>query len=146
MQNEREWARLCADVIGRPELALDPRFDSNSKRVANRSELHGIIERGLTAYGADEVGARLEIAQIAWASLNSMDGLLEHPQLEARGRWRAVQSPVGPLTALLPAVTMEGVEPVMGAIPALGEHTNEILEELGFEMDAIDRWRKEGAV
>ncbi len=146
VQNEREWTRLCADVIGRPELALDPRFDSNSKRAANQVELQEIIELGLAGHGAEDVGASLDRAKIAWANLNPMRGLLEHPQLQARGRWREVQSPVGPLTALLPAVTMEGVEPVMGPIPALGEHTDAILKELGFDGKAIDQWRREGAV
>jgi crotonobetainyl-CoA:carnitine CoA-transferase CaiB-like acyl-CoA transferase len=71
---------------------------------------------------------------------------LEHPQLAARGRWRTVESPAGPIRALLPPFGMSDTEPRMGPIPAVGEHTNAILQELGFDAAAIARFRASGAI
>ena len=85
---------------------------------------------------------RLERAQIAYGRLNSVEEFLNHPQLQARDRWREVKSPVGPLRALIPPLTMEGVEPAMGDVPALGQHTDAVLKELGFDADTITTWRK----
>jgi itaconate CoA-transferase len=142
VQNEREWARFCDKVLCRPELKSDPRFISNPKRVENRSAVDGTVGAVLQTLTTQEIISRLEDAQIAYARLNSVQEFVDHPQLAARGRWRDVDSPVGPLRALIPPVTMEGVEPVMGAIPALGEHTDAILQELGFDRDTIVAWRK----
>jgi itaconate CoA-transferase len=146
VQNDREWARFCGEVIGQPELARDPRFDSNPKRAARRAELQAIIEAGLAGYGTDQVAALLDQAKLAWSRLNPIDQLRRHPQLAARNRWREIGSPAGPLWALLPPVAMEGVEPVMGAIPAVGEHTDAILAELGFERGLIDQWREQQVI
>lgn len=142
VQNEREWSRFCDKVLKQPELNNDPRFVSNPQRVENRPAVDGIVSAELQKLTTEQIIARLEDAQIAYARLNSVQEFVDHPQLAARGRWRDVDSPVGPLRALLPPVTMEGVEPVMGAIPALGEHTDSILQELGFDSDTIATWRK----
>jgi crotonobetainyl-CoA:carnitine CoA-transferase CaiB-like acyl-CoA transferase len=75
-----------------------------------------------------------------------MDEFLEHPQLSARDRWCTVGSPVGPLRALRPPVLMDNAEPVMGDIPALGQHSQSILEELGYGPDIIAAWRSEGVI
>jgi itaconate CoA-transferase len=125
-----------------PELKNDPRFISNPQRVENRPAVNGIVGAELQKLTTEQIIARLEDAQIAYARLNSVQEFVDHPQLAARGRWRDVDSPVGPLRALVPPVTMEGVEPVMGAIPALGEHTDSILQELGFDSATIATWRK----
>ena len=93
-----------------------------------------------------EAVALLDEAQIASARLNSVEQFIGHPQLAARGSWRQVSSPNGPLPALVPPVRMEDVEPVMGAIPALGEHSGAILEELGFDAATIERWKQEGVI
>ena len=142
VQNEREWSRFCNKVLCQPELRNDPRFMSNPLRVENRPAVDGIVNAALQKLTTEQIIARLEDAQIAYARLNSVQEFVDHPQLAARGRWRDVDSPVGPLRALVPPVTMEGVEPVMGAIPALGEHTDAILQELGFAQDTIATWRK----
>jgi itaconate CoA-transferase len=142
VQNEREWARFCDKVLCRPELKNDPRFISNPKRVENRPAVDGTVSAVLQTLTTQEIIARLEDAQIAYARLNSVQEFVDHPQLAARDRWRDVDSPVGPLRALIPPVTMEGVEPVMGAIPALGEHTDAILQELGFDTATITAWRR----
>jgi itaconate CoA-transferase len=143
LQNEREWALFCLVVLEQPEVAADPRFDSNAKRVANREALHAMIDAVFSQLTIDQVIARLDQAQIANAHMNSMQEFWEHPQLQARERWREVGSPVGPLKALLPPVTMRDVEPRMDPIPALGEHTDQILHSLGYQDEHISRLRAE---
>jgi len=146
IQNAREWTRFCADVLRVPDLADDERFRTNSARVEHRVALHEAIEAVFRDLSAPEIIERLEAARIAHARLNSVAEFVEHPQLTARDCWRDIESPVGPLRALVPPVRMEGVEPVMNAVPSLGQHSQTILEELGFDPDTIARWRKEGTI
>jgi itaconate CoA-transferase len=146
IQNAREWTRFCADVLRVPDLADDQRFRTNSSRVEHRVALHEAIEAVFRDLSAPEIIERLEAARIAYARLNSVAEFVEHPQLTARDCWRDIESPVGPLRALVPPVRMEGVEPVMNAVPSLGQHSQTILEELGFDSDTIARWRKEGTI
>jgi crotonobetainyl-CoA:carnitine CoA-transferase CaiB-like acyl-CoA transferase len=146
VQNAREWTRFCADVLRVPDLADDQRFRTNSSRVEHRVALHEAIEAVFRDLSAPEIIERLEAARIAYARLNSVAEFVEHPQLTARDCWRDIESPVGPLRALVPPVRMEGVEPVMNAVPSLGQHSQTILEELGFDSDTIARWRKEGTI
>jgi crotonobetainyl-CoA:carnitine CoA-transferase CaiB-like acyl-CoA transferase len=129
VQNEREWTALCADVLGRPDLAQDPRFSRNSSRVDNDAELRLIIEDALSALTAEQVTKRLDEVGIANARMRSMPEFAEHPQLKARDRWRDVDSPVGPVRSLLPPVTVTGRVAAMGAIPAVGQHTDAIRAE-----------------
>jgi itaconate CoA-transferase len=146
LQNEREWVHFCTKVLEQPELANDPRFDSNAKRVANREALHAMIDAVFSQLTIDQVIARLDRAQIANARMNSMQEFWDHPQLQARERWREVDSPVGPLKALLPPVTMHDVEPRMDPIPALGEQTEQILRSLGYQDEHICRLRVERVI
>ncbi|MCP4427974.1 MAG: CoA transferase, partial [Chloroflexi bacterium] len=131
IQNEREWARFCEMALEKPEMVADSRFADNSARVANREVLREAITAVFSMLTRDEALARLDRAQIANAAARTMDEFMAHPQLAARKRWRTVDSPSGELPALLPPVTIEGVEPVFGPIPTLGEHTEAILEEIG---------------
>jgi crotonobetainyl-CoA:carnitine CoA-transferase CaiB-like acyl-CoA transferase len=146
IQNSREWARFCAEVLGLPELADDPRFATVTLRVANRAALQAIIEARFAGVDAADVLGRLERAGIANARLNSVQEFWEHPQLRARGRWREVATEVGPVQALLPPVTMAGVEPRMDPVPGLGADTAAILGGLGYGDDELRRLRGEGAV
>jgi len=146
IQNEREWKNFCADVLVRPDLAKNPRFESNTKRLNNASELAPIIENLFQQLDGQEVLSRLEQAQIANANLNSAKEFWDHPQLRARKRWREIDSPVGTIESMLPAVTMEGVIPRMDPVPALGQHTKQILRELGYTDDAIDELADGGAI
>jgi crotonobetainyl-CoA:carnitine CoA-transferase CaiB-like acyl-CoA transferase len=146
IQNEREWESFCRVVLERCDLLLDSRFDSNSNRVQHREELHAVIEAVFRELTACEIVDRLEAARIAYARMNTIHEFVVHPQLAARNRWRTVDSPVGPLAALIPPATLEGVEPVLGPIPGVGEHTQAILEELGFDGHTINRWRSAGVV
>jgi crotonobetainyl-CoA:carnitine CoA-transferase CaiB-like acyl-CoA transferase len=133
VQNEREWAALCESVLGRPELAADPRFERNSLRVAHDAELAGIIEHALAGSSAPEVERRLDEAGIANARMRTMAEFAEHPQLAARERWGEVATPGGPVTALLPPIEVPGRKPRLDPVPDVGEHTAAIRAELGFD-------------
>lgn len=133
LQNEREWGQFCDEVLKNSELKNDERFNSNWARSENRDALKIIIEREFAVLTSDSVIARLESAKIANARLNNMKDFFNHPQLKARKRWQEVSTPAGEIAALVPPVTMAGYEPVMDDVPALGEHTEQILEELGLD-------------
>jgi crotonobetainyl-CoA:carnitine CoA-transferase CaiB-like acyl-CoA transferase len=131
VQNEREWTIFADKVLDTPELANDERFITNSLRVAHREDLNAEIAGAFSTISADDAIDRLEAAGIANARLRDLAGLVGHEQLAARNRWREVESPVGPIKALVPPATLDGDEPVMGPIPAPGQHTEQILAELG---------------
>jgi itaconate CoA-transferase len=137
VQNEREWAVLCTDVLVRPDLVADPRFVRNSRRVENDAELRVLLEAALAEWTADQVTERLDAVGIANARLRTVAEFAEHPQLQARDRWRDVDSPVGPLRSLLPPVTVQGREPAMGPVPAAGQHTEAIRAEFAPPHDRI---------
>jgi itaconate CoA-transferase len=146
IQNEREWASFCRGVLQQPELATDPRYDNNTRRTAARAEVIALIEGVFAGLGGPEVVARLDAAGIANARLNDPDEVWNHPQLEARKRWRQVESPAGPIPAVLPPASFEGVEVRMDAIPRIGEHTASILESLGFTAQDVEALKEGGAV
>ena len=146
IQNEREWESFCDTVLGQPDLARDARFENNSERVANREDLHEEIEAIFQGLSSDEAIERLEGAKIANARMRTIQDFLDHPQLEARDRWREVGSPVGPLRALIPPATLQGVESAMKPIPEVGQHTDAILEELGIDARTVAELHETGAV
>jgi itaconate CoA-transferase len=146
LQNEREWAIFCDKVLADAALATDERFSSNVARVANRDALREIILRRFSAFAAEAVMAMLDTAGIANARVNEMADVWAHPQLAARDRWREIGSPAGPLPALLPPATPDTFDARMGPVPALGEHTDAILAELGYDGDAIGGFREAGAI
>lgn len=133
LQNEREWQAFCALVLEQPGLACEPRFASNAARNSHREELRGLILACFATLSSSELRERLDRAQIANADVNSMAELWEHPQLAARQRWTEVDSPAGPIKALLPPGANASYNPRMEAIPALGQHNTDILRELGLE-------------
>ncbi|WDD90946.1 CoA transferase [Burkholderia sp. FERM BP-3421] len=146
LQNEREWQVFCERVLERPALADDPRFASNSRRLDAKDELHAIITTVFAALDADRLVARLDAAGIANARLNDMRDVWAHPQLAARRRWTEVQTERGPVPALLPPGADAAAPPPMRAVPALGEHTDAILAELGFTSAQIDAMHATDAV
>ncbi len=130
IQNDREWRRLCDVVLGRAELADDPRFAANTDRLANRRELELLIE---TIFGTLSVAAvieRLERGEIANAVVNDVAAVVAHPQLAARGRWTELESFLGPIPGLLPPHNLASAPPRMDRVPALGEHTAAVLAEV----------------
>lgn len=140
IQNEREWDNFCRIVLQRHELGSDPHFTPNPARIANQTELAKIIDSVLQSLSSLEVLQRLDEAQIANARLNSPQEFWQHPQLAARKRKRSIDTPAGPIEALLPPVALRGTEAYMGAIPSVGEHNRHILAELGYtevEIEAL---------
>jgi crotonobetainyl-CoA:carnitine CoA-transferase CaiB-like acyl-CoA transferase len=146
LQNEREWARFCADVLQRPEMATDARFSSNPNRVQHRAELDAAITASFSGLTVEQVIARLDAAQIANARMNTVQELIDHPQLAARSRWRSVGSAAGPVRMLVPPFTFEGMDIPMSAIPSVGEHTDAILAEVGIDAPTAADWRAKGIV
>lgn len=130
IQNEREWRRFCEQVLQTPELAEDPRFAGNGNRMQNRAAMDAIIDSVFSAHTRAEILARMDAAQIANSSVNDVAEVAAHPQLRVRRRWAQVDSPAGPIDALLPPHNLANAPSRMGPVPALGQHTAEILAEL----------------
>ena len=143
VQNEREFAAFCDQVLGKPSLRADARFSSAPARDRNRDAMHAEIDLVFSQWKTDEILQRLEAAGIANARLNDMDGFWRHPQLQARGRWAKVGSPAGEIDALRPPFNLSQFSPRMDPIPALGEHGRAILAELGYSATEIDRLASE---
>lgn len=146
LQNEREWLAFCEIVLGNPALANDARFDKNSQRHENRDALAQLIAACFSSLTCDQVITKLDRAQIANARLNDMNGVWSHPQLAARQRWVSVDSPAGPIPALLPPGSNDQYEYRMDAIPGVGEHTEAILTEIGLSLKQINAMRASAAV
>jgi itaconate CoA-transferase len=146
LQNEREWAIFCDKVLLQPQLVTDARFASNALRVGARAELDELIHRAFANLTAPEVVARLDAAGIANARINDIADVWEHPQLAARQRWTTVGTPKGAVPALKPPAGLDGVEARMDPVPALGEHTEAVLHELGYTADSIAGLRTARAI
>jgi len=146
IQNEREWERFCAVVLKQPLLARDKRFCTNSLRSENRTALREIIEKSFGRLPAEEIVKQLESAGIAHAEMNDVRQFWEHPQHSARNRWRDINTEAGKIRAVAPPIILEGVEPKMGAVPALGEHTQQILAAIGCTPEEIQGLRESGAI
>ncbi|WP_437033703.1 CaiB/BaiF CoA transferase family protein [Streptomyces sp. enrichment culture] len=146
VQNEREWAALCAGFLGRPELTDDPRFATGSDRVAHREELNAIIAERFARSGAEELLGELEAIGIACAGVNDVAAFLDHPVLAARDRWREVAVPGATVQALLPPADLAGLPARMDPVPAVGEHTEAILTELGHSPEDIEALRADSVV
>ncbi|KAI8167775.1 hypothetical protein K4K49_012349 [Colletotrichum sp. SAR 10_70] len=133
VQNEREWANLCRDVLGNEALVKDPKFVSNTLRTKNRGELRKIICDAFAKFSAEEVLQKLDKASIANANVNDMQGVWDHPQLKARGRWTDVETGSGKVPALIPPGFGNVESSRMEKVPELGEHNEAIFKELGIE-------------
>jgi itaconate CoA-transferase len=132
VQTQREWQRFCAQVMEAPSLETDERFATNGDRLSNRAALESIIEARFRDLARADVTARLERADIPTGAINDVPDVVAHPQLAARGRWRAVNVGGASADALLPPHNLQGASPLMGAVPALGQHTADVLRELGY--------------
>jgi itaconate CoA-transferase len=146
VQNDREWRALCTVVLGHPAIATDARFASNSARGAHREELNELISARLNTIETRAAGKLLDDAGVANASINRIEDFLNHPVLAARGRWHEIPVPGGSVQALRPPAELAGVEPVMGAVPSLGQHTESILLELGRTGAMVANMRDRGVV
>ncbi|MFC9945128.1 CaiB/BaiF CoA transferase family protein [Streptomyces pratensis] len=147
VQNEREWAALCGGFLGDPGLTEDPRFATGSARVRHREEVDALLAERIAASDSGEVMKLLDTIGIANAPVNDVKQFLEHPVLAGRDRWREVPLPGGEtVTALLPPVDLAGTTPRMEAVPAVGEHTEHILTQLGYTPERIGALRADGAI
>ncbi len=146
LQNDREWAVFCTEVMGQPDLIADPRYATNTARGRHKPALTALIETRFADMTSVEVTALLDRAGIANGRLNGPAEVWEHPQFAARDRWREVLNQGGPIRALLPPVTFEDVEAAMGPVPALGADTDAVLGELGYACADIAALRAAGAV
>jgi crotonobetainyl-CoA:carnitine CoA-transferase CaiB-like acyl-CoA transferase len=131
VQNDREWERLCHEVLARPGLVTDARFAHNTDRVLHQQEITLVLEEAFSAYTADQVTDLLDRVGIACARLRTPAEFAAHPQLAARDRFRDVDSPGGVVRALLPPVSVAGREAVMRPVPRLGEHNEALRAEFG---------------
>ncbi|WP_425918783.1 CaiB/BaiF CoA transferase family protein [Acinetobacter sp. TSRC1-2] len=132
VQNDREWTSFCDLVLERPELAQSEYFINNSNRIKNRELLTNIILQVFSHYTQNEIILRLEQAKIANANVNTLADVWNHPQLKARQRWTEVDTPVGKIPTLKPVGSSHSDDFQLTKVPALGEHTESILKELGF--------------
>ena len=125
IQNEREWQRLCSDVLQQPDLPENPKFSSNVKRVENRAALDDILNTVFAAHSIDQLAVMLQTAQIAFGRLNTMDDFAAHPQ----NRFVTVRTTGGELQILAPGAVVNGVMAPLGAVPDLGANSTAIREE-----------------
>jgi crotonobetainyl-CoA:carnitine CoA-transferase CaiB-like acyl-CoA transferase len=146
LQNEREWLQFCTVVLQQPALAQEARFKGNAQRTANREALRALIVQAFGSLTYAQVVQRLEDAQIANAELRDLAGLWQHEQLAARGRWREVGTPAGPVPTLLPPGSWTDGDPQLNAVPAVGQHTDAVLAELGVGADEIAALRAADAI
>ncbi len=131
VQNEEQWRRLCAIVLNRPGLASEPRFDSNEKRVANRHELEPLIEEIFSKLTIAQVEERLEKADVPFGRVNELEGVVNHPQLRAQGRFVELEMPDGTrLEVLASPFGLQGLPQRLDPPPTVGQHNSQILEEL----------------
>ena len=146
IQNDRDWQLLCHEVFGDPELAVDPRYITNVDRVANRHALDAAVAERTRLLSTADLEKALAAAGVAAAQINDMSGLVEHPQLSERDRWREISTEVGPVRAVLPPMNFRDVELPMGDVPALGEHTSGVLTRLGLSDSQIAELRERQTV
>ena len=144
--NDAEWQRLARDILQRNDLADDERYRTNTGRVTHRAVLDEVVGTWCAQHDLAHIQKTADAAGIGNARYNVPSEVLEHPQLAARDRWRHIDTPNGPVPALLPPPVIAGYEPPMGAVPGLGQHTDSVLAELGIDDDEIARLREQGAI
>jgi crotonobetainyl-CoA:carnitine CoA-transferase CaiB-like acyl-CoA transferase len=146
VQNQSQWIRFCAYVLEMPELAEDPDYATNELRVRNRGGLEALIEKALSRWTTEEVAHRLEAADIPYGLVRDLASFVDHPQLVVRNRWIEVGSPVGPIRQFLPPFDFADAELQVGPVPRVGEETDRILREIGYDAETITRFRAYGVV
>lgn len=145
LQNEREWAVFCEKVLHMPDLKNDAKYCSNALRSENRAELKRQIEVIFARLSSEEIVNRLEMAGIANGKVNSMADVWQHRQLAARERWVKINTPIGPVPALIPPGSDAANPAYMGPVPDVGEHTESIMRELGIA-DRIPEFKERGVI
>jgi crotonobetainyl-CoA:carnitine CoA-transferase CaiB-like acyl-CoA transferase len=137
VQNDGQWRRLCTGVLHDAALADDPDFRTNARRIERRPLLEERVAAGMRAYRSDEVIAALESADVPWGRLNDLAAVVEHEQLAARNRWIGAELPDGRMEVVADPFVIDGLAATRGGrVPEIGEHTAEVLAELGDERGA----------
>jgi crotonobetainyl-CoA:carnitine CoA-transferase CaiB-like acyl-CoA transferase len=131
--NDGEWQRLARQMLGRGDLADDPRYLRNDGRVRARAQLDEILAAWTKGHSLAEIQDAADAARIGNAVYRTPMEVLDHPHLAARDRWREVATPAGPVPGLLPPMLFDGEALPAGPVPALGEHTEAVLAELGID-------------
>jgi len=131
--SDEHWRAFAVEVVERPDLHADERFSGNESRVEHRQDLEPELVRAFAARGADEWLERLQAARIPCGAVNALPEVMEHPQLAHNGLVAEVDSPAGRIPAVGSPFLVGGARPGSGAVPGLGEHTAEVLRELGIE-------------
>jgi len=144
--NDREWQRLARELLDRPDLADDKRFASNADRVEHRELLDAEIGAWCARHDLTHIQDGADSAGIGNSRFNTPSDVIAHPHLAARDRWREIDTPGGPVPALLPPPVISGYEAPMGAVPALGQHTDAVLAGLGIDADEIASLRAVGVL
>lgn len=146
VQNDREWVRLCEALLRDPALATDPEAATNVARNRNREYVQDLVAAATARLGAAELTAVLDRAEIAWSRINSVEEAAAHPQHAARNRWVPVPTPVGAVPMFRQVITERGRDYPVGSVPALGEHTEQVLLGLGYGQERVELLRKTGVV
>ncbi|MGM5068719.1 CaiB/BaiF CoA transferase family protein [Rhodococcus qingshengii] len=146
IQNEREWLKLCTEVLGDASIASDARFAKNSARVTHRKECNALISSRTEQMSTKELLAKLDKVGIANGRLGEVADFLAHPSLHGRNRWRSVDTPGGSVRALLPPANLSGVEPRFDPVPGLGAQTDRILSKYAYSPADIERLRNERVI
>lgn len=146
VQNDRQWQKLAADVLGRPEMGTDEQYATNIARTDRRTEVDDAVRAATSTLTAADLVERLEKAGIPNARLNTVQQLAEHPQLAERDRWRTVDSPAGPVDVVLPPMIFRDSEPRMDGVPDLGRNTDAVMAEIGYDADRIAALHEDGTV
>lgn len=145
VQNDSGWRTLVTEVLDVPEAVDDPRFVTNMQRVAHRAECDAFVAEQTLKWATEELSERLNAVGVAAAQVKEMGAVADHPQLKARGRWRTVRTEHAEVRALLPPATFDGMELRMGDVPALGQHTRDILLEAGLDVGTVHDMINTGA-
>lgn len=132
VQNEREWRILCESVLEEQSLFDDERFTGNALRVRNRVALEKEIDRLIGQQNSDELSKRLDTFKIANGHVNDVAQFLDHPVLDERKRWKKIDTPAGEVEVIRTPFDVGDDTPARSAVPAVGEHTESILAELGY--------------
>jgi crotonobetainyl-CoA:carnitine CoA-transferase CaiB-like acyl-CoA transferase len=117
IQSEREWKKLCSDVLRQPDLPNDPRLCNGVERVKNRAYTDKIVADIFGSLTRDDLLEHLAAADIAFAEVNAMEDLSHHPHL----RRIEVDTPNGKVTYPAPAAIVVGEDRHYGAVPGIGD-------------------------
>jgi crotonobetainyl-CoA:carnitine CoA-transferase CaiB-like acyl-CoA transferase len=141
-----DWELFCNGVIARPDVFTDPRYQTPQSRRANRAALEETIEQIFLTRPSEEWLARLKAVNLPFGRVNGVAEVLAHPQALARKFFREIDSPVGRIPVVGNPLRLSDSPERLDSLPALGEHTDAILTQLGYSASAIAALRRRGVI